>query len=88
MVGAIGGDAEERAAAVIAREITKPVVALVVGRHAPRGRRIGMAEALMSGDTGTIESKEQALTAAGVRLVRYLWELPGAVRGLGLPMGG
>ena len=88
MVGAIGGDAEERAATVIAREITKPVVGLVVGRHAPRGTRIGRAAAVMSGDTGTIESKEQALTAAGVRLVRYLWELPGAVRELGLPMGG
>jgi succinyl-CoA synthetase alpha subunit len=82
MVGEIGGDAEERTAAVIAREITKPVVGLLVGRHAPGSRRIGRAGAMISGTTGTIESKEQALTAAGVRLVRYLWDLPGAIRDL------
>lgn len=87
MVGKIGGDAEERAAEVIAREITKPVVALLVGRHAPGGRRIGSAAVTRPGSIGTIESKEQALTAAGVRLVRYLWDLPGAINDLGLPMG-
>jgi succinyl-CoA synthetase alpha subunit len=88
MVGEIGGDAEERASLVIADEITKPIIGLLVGRHAPRGKRMGHAGAMISGNTGTIESKEQALTAAGVRLVPYLWELPEAIRLLGLPMGG
>jgi succinyl-CoA synthetase alpha subunit len=79
MVGEIGGDAEERAAAVIAAEIEKPIVGLLVGRHAPRGRRMGHAGAMISGGTGTIESKEEALVGAGVTLVDYLWELPAAV---------
>ena len=83
-VGEIGGDAEERASQVIAAEIKKPIVGLLVGRHAPRGKRMGHAGAMISGDTGTIESKEQALSAAGVRLVRYLWELPAAVEELGV----
>ena len=83
MVGQIGGDAEETAAPVIAREITKPVVALLVGRHAPGGRGIGGTVATGSSTTGTIESKERALTAAGVRLVRYLWDLPAAIHELG-----
>jgi len=79
LVGEIGGDAEERAAAVIAAEIEKPVFGLLVGRHAPRGRRMGHAGAMISGNTGTIESKEVALKAAGVTLVEYLWELPAAL---------
>jgi succinyl-CoA synthetase alpha subunit len=79
MVGEIGGDAEERAAEVIAAEITKPMVGLLVGRYAPRGRRMGHAGAMISGNTGTIETKEAALTAAGVTLVDYMWELPAAV---------
>jgi succinyl-CoA synthetase alpha subunit len=76
LVGEIGGDAEERASAVIATEIDKPVFGLLVGRHAPRGRRMGHAGAMISGSTGTIESKEAALNAAGVTMVDYLWELP------------
>ena len=87
MVGEIGGDAEERAARVIAEEITKPVVGLLVGRHAPRGRRMAHAGAMISGGTGTIESKEKALNEAGVPLVRYLWDLPEAIRKLGVIQG-
>lgn len=81
LVGEIGGDAEERASAVIAAEIHKPVFGLLVGRHAPRGRRMGHAGAMISGNTGTIESKEAALKAAGVTMVDYLWELPAALHG-------
>ncbi len=88
MVGEIGGDAEERAALVIQEEISKPMVGLLVGRHAPRGTRMGHAGAMIQGNTGTVESKEQALTAAGVGLVRYLWELPEAVRQTGALNGG
>ena len=84
LVGEIGGDAEEKASGVIRNEISKPVVSLLVGRHAPRGRRMGHAGAMISGNTGTIESKEAALTSAGVHMVNYLWELPEAVLELGV----
>lgn len=80
LVGEIGGDAEERAAQTIAEEIAKPVVGFLVGRHAPKGRRMGHAGAMIAGTTGTIESKERALSAAGVDLVPYLWDLPETVR--------
>jgi succinyl-CoA synthetase alpha subunit len=84
LVGEIGGDAEEKAANVIRNEISKPVIGLLVGRHAPPGRRMGHAGAMISGNTGTIESKEEALASAGVHLVSYLWDLPDAVRQLGV----
>jgi succinyl-CoA synthetase alpha subunit len=84
LVGEIGGDAEERASRVIADEISKPIAGLLVGGHAPEGKRMGHAGAMISGNTGTIDSKEQALSGAGVHLVRYLWELPAAVTELGV----
>lgn len=80
LVGEIGGDAEERAARVIADEIGKPVVGLLVGRHAPRGRRMGHAGAMISGGVGTIETKERALRDAGVHMAQYIWELPETIR--------
>lgn len=83
LVGEIGGDGEERAAAVIADEIGKPIVGLLVGRHAPLGKRMGHAGAMISADRGTIESKEAALSGAGVHLVNYLWELPRAIQAIG-----
>lgn len=86
LVGEIGGDAEEKAAEVIVGEIGKPIVGLLVGRHAPVGKRMGHAGAMISGGKGTIASKEAALSAAGVHLVDYLWELPEAIRALG-PVG-
>jgi succinyl-CoA synthetase alpha subunit len=84
LVGEIGGDAEERAARVIAEEITKPIVGVLVGAHAPRGKRMGHAGAMISGNTGTVESKARALSQAGVHLVGYLWELPAAIEALGV----
>ncbi len=84
LVGEIGGDAEERAAEVIAKEIGKPVVGLLVGRHAPVGKRMGHAGAMISGGKGTIASKEAALSSAGAHLVNYLWELPDAINELRL----
>ncbi len=84
LVGEIGGDAEEKAAEVIAGEIRKPIVGLLVGRHAPVGKRMGHAGAMISGGKGTIASKEAALSAAGVHLVDYLWELPDAILALGV----
>jgi succinyl-CoA synthetase alpha subunit len=68
MIGEIGGDDEERAAAFIAREVRKPMAAFIAGRTAPPGRRMGHAGAIISGDAGTAESKRTALESAGVRV--------------------
>jgi succinyl-CoA synthetase alpha subunit len=68
MIGEIGGDAEERAAAYIEHEITKPVVGYVAGFTAPEGKTMGHAGAIVSGSSGTAEAKKQALEAAGVRV--------------------
>ena len=70
MIGEIGGDAEERAAAYIREHMTKPVVAYVAGFTAPEGRTLGHAGAIVSGSSGTAEAKKIALEAAGVRVGR------------------
>ncbi|MFF9622594.1 succinate--CoA ligase subunit alpha [Streptomyces griseosporeus] len=66
LIGEIGGDAEERAAAHIRDHITKPVVGYVAGFTAPEGRTMGHAGAIVSGSAGTAAAKKAALEAAGV----------------------
>ena len=66
MIGEIGGDAEERAAAYIADHITKPVIGYVAGFTAPPGRTMGHAGAIITGSAGTAPAKKAALEAAGV----------------------
>ncbi len=68
MIGEIGGDAEERAAAYISESITKPVVGYVAGFTAPEGKTMGHAGAIVSGSSGTAAAKADALEAAGVRV--------------------
>ena len=68
MIGEIGGDAEERAAAFIEQHVTKPVVGYVAGFTAPAGKTMGHAGAIVSGSTGTAQAKKEALEAAGVKV--------------------
>jgi succinyl-CoA synthetase alpha subunit len=70
MIGEIGGDAEERAAAFIERNVTKPVVAYVAGFTAPEGKTMGHAGAIVSGSSGTAQAKKEALEKVGVRVGR------------------
>ncbi|MEO3868436.1 succinate--CoA ligase subunit alpha [Nonomuraea sp. B12E4] len=70
MIGEIGGDAEERAAAYIAEHVTKPVVAYVAGFTAPEGKTMGHAGAIVSGSSGTAQAKKEALEAVAVRVGR------------------
>ncbi|MFF1692466.1 succinate--CoA ligase subunit alpha [Streptomyces sp. NPDC058257] len=68
LIGEIGGDAEERAAAYIQRAVTKPVVAYIAGFTAPEGKTMGHAGAIVSGSSGTARAKQEALESAGVRV--------------------
>jgi succinyl-CoA synthetase alpha subunit len=68
MIGEIGGDAEERAAAYIKDHVTKPVVGYVAGFTAPEGKTMGHAGAIVSGSSGTAAAKKEALEAAGVKV--------------------
>ncbi|MCX6401785.1 MAG: succinate--CoA ligase subunit alpha [Propionibacteriales bacterium] len=68
MIGEIGGDAEERAAAYIKEHITKPVVGYVAGFTAPEGKTMGHAGAIVSGSAGTAAAKQEALEAVGVKV--------------------
>jgi succinyl-CoA synthetase alpha subunit len=68
MIGEIGGDAEERAAAYIEQHVSKPVVGYVAGFTAPEGKTMGHAGAIVSGLSGTAQAKKEALEKVGVRV--------------------
>jgi succinyl-CoA synthetase alpha subunit len=81
MIGEIGGEEEEKAAAFCAREVRKPMAAFIAGRTAPPGRRMGHAGAIIStGGGGTAESKRTALEEAGIRVADSPSHIPRLLR--------
>jgi len=84
LIGEIGGEEEERAAAFCAARVRKPVAAFIAGRTAPPGRRMGHAGAIISGGGGTAESKRRALTEAGVRVADSPSQIPALLREAGV----
>ncbi|MDN6745809.1 MAG: succinate--CoA ligase subunit alpha [Brevibacterium sp.] len=82
MIGEIGGDAEERAAAYIKDNVSKPVVRYVAGFTAPEGKTMGHAGAIVSGSSGTAAAKKEALEAAGVKVGKTPTETAGLMREL------
>ena len=79
MVGEIGGSDEEIAAEYI-KTMTKPVVGFIGGRTAPPGKRMGHAGAIVSGTSGSAQSKVEALQAAGVPVADSTADIPGLVK--------
>jgi succinyl-CoA synthetase alpha subunit len=80
MIGEIGGDAEEKAAEYIKANVTKPVVGFIAGLTAPPGRRMGHAGAIISGSSGTGQSKVAAMKANGINVCENLAYLERCVR--------
>lgn len=76
LLGEIGGSMEEEAAEFIGEHMSKPVVSLIVGRHAPEGERMGHAGAIIEGRRGTAAGKIAALERVGARIVKGPREIP------------
>lgn len=77
LIGEIGGDAEEQAAAFIKEHITKPVVVFIAGSAAPAGKRMGHAGAIISGGSGSAQEKKAAFIAKGIPVADKPSEIPG-----------
>jgi succinyl-CoA synthetase alpha subunit len=75
MIGEIGGDAEEKASEYIAQHVTKPVVGFIAGLTAPPGRRMGHAGAIISGNSGTAQTKIEVMEKCGIHVCKDLGTL-------------
>jgi succinyl-CoA synthetase alpha subunit len=83
LLGEVGGTLEHDAADFIRRHMQKPVVALVVGRTAPKGTQMGHAGAIIEGEEGTAKCKIAALENAGALVARNSVEIPDIIKSLG-----
>lgn len=84
LLGEVGGKLEHRAAAFIESHMTKPVVAMIVGRSAPEGARMGHAGAIVEGEAGTAASKLNALAQAGARTATTSHEIVNILKEIGV----
>ncbi|MFW9875958.1 MAG: succinate--CoA ligase subunit alpha [Candidatus Thorarchaeota archaeon] len=80
LIGEIGSDEEEKTAYFIQEKVSKPVVAYIAGKSAPKGKRMGHAGAIISGDFGTAQGKIRALTKAGALVADTPWDVPTLIK--------
>lgn len=79
LIGEIGGDEEEKSAEFIKKNVSKPVVAFIAGKNAPKGKRMGHAGAIISGNVGTAQGKITALKNVGVYIAETPWDVPNLI---------
>jgi len=82
LLGEIGGSMEDEAAAYIKQYVTKPVIAMIVGRAAPKGKSLGHAGAIIEGSKGTVEAKTLLLKDAGVKMAKTPQEIISLIKEL------
>ena len=82
LIGEIGSDEEEKTAEFIKENVSKPIVTYIAGKSAPKGKRMGHAGAIISGEFGTAQGKIKALKAAGASIADLPWDVPALIRDL------